>query len=72
MAVKLIVDSTFDITPQVRARVDVVPLTIHFGEQEYIDGITIDSKAFYEKLGESDMLPTTCQATPFVFEEAFR
>ena len=72
MAVKLIVDSTFDITPQVRARVDVVPLTIHSGEQEYIDGITIDSKAFYEKLVESDMLPTTSQATPFVFEEAFR
>ena len=72
MAVKLIVDSTFDITPQVRARVDVVPLTIHFGEQEYIDGITIDSKTFYEKLVESDMLPTTSQATPFVFEEAFR
>ena len=72
MAVKLIVDSTFDITPQVRARVDVVPLTIHFGEQEYIDGITIDSKTFYEKLVESDVLPTTSQATPFVFEEAFR
>ena len=72
MAVKLIVDSSFDITPQVRARVDVVPLTIHFGEQEYIDGITIDSKTFYEKLVESDVLPTTSQATPFVFEEAFR
>ena len=72
MAVKIIVDSTFDITPQVRARVDVVPLTIHFGEQEYIDGITIDSKTFYEMLVESDVLPTTSQATPFVFEEAFR
>ena len=72
MAVKIIVDSTFDITPRVRQRVDVVPLTIHFGDKEYIDGITIDSKTFYEMLVESDTLPTTSQATPFAFEKAFR
>ena len=72
MRIKIIVDSTFDITPQVRQRVDVVPLTIHFGDKEYIDGITIDSKTFYEMLVESDVLPTTSQATPFAFEKAFR
>ena len=72
MNVKLILDSTADITPAVRARVDVVPLTIHFGDKEYIDGVTIDSKTFYEMLVESDVLPTTSQATPFAFENAFR
>ncbi len=72
MSVKIIVDSTADIIPQVRSCVEVVPLTIHFGEQEYIDGITIDAKAFYERLVESDVLPTTSQATPFAFEEVFR
>jgi len=72
MNVKIIVDSTADMPPQVRARVDVVPLTIHFGETEYIDGVTIDSKTFYEMLVESDVLPTTSQATPYAFETAFR
>ena len=72
MHVKIIADSTADMIPAVRSRVEVVPLTIHFGEEEYIDGITIDSRTFYEKLIESDVLPTTSQATPFVFEEAFR
>lgn len=72
MSIRIIVDSTADITPAVRNRVDVVPLTIHFGEKEYIDGVTIDSKTFYEKLVESDVLPTTSQATPFAFEKAFR
>jgi DegV family protein with EDD domain len=72
MSVKIIVDSTADLTPAVRSQVEVVPLTIHFGEEEYIDGVTIDSRTFYEKLIESDVLPTTSQATPFVFEEAFR
>ena len=72
MNVKLIVDSTADLTAQVRSRVEVVPLTIHFGEEEFIDGVTIDSRTFYEKLIESDVLPTTSQATPFAFEEKFR
>ena len=72
MGVKIIVDSTADLTPKVRQSVDVVPLTIHFGEKEYIDGVTIDSKTFYEMLMESDVLPTTSQATPFAFEKAFR
>ena len=72
MSVRIIVDSTADLRPQVRSRVDVVPLTIRFGDEEYIDGITIDSRTFYEKLIESDVLPTTSQASPFAFEELFR
>ncbi len=72
MPIKIIVDSTADITPRVREQVEVVPLTIHFGEKEYIDGVTIDSKTFYELLVESDVLPTTSQATPYAFQTAFR
>ena len=71
MKVRIIVDSTADLIPEVERRVKVVPLTIHFGEQEFIDGVTIDSKKFYEMLVESDVLPTTSQATPFAFSEAF-
>lgn len=72
MNVKIVVDSTADLIPAVRSQVEVVPLTIRFGEEEYIDGVTIDSHTFYEKLIESDVLPTTSQASPFAFEEAFR
>ena len=72
MGIRIIVDSTADLTPQVRSRVTVVPLTIRFGEEEFIDGITIDSRTFYEKLIESDVLPTTSQASPYDFEETFR
>lgn len=72
MSVKIIVDSTADLIPQVRSRVVVVPLTIRFGEEEYTDGVTIDSHTFYEKLIESDVLPTTSQASPYDFEEKFR
>ena len=71
MKVKIIVDSTADLTPQVQSRVQVIPLTIRFGDKEYIDGVTIDSKMFYEMLTTGQDLPTTSQATLFVFEEAF-
>ena len=71
MNVKIIVDSTADLTAEAQKCVTVVPLTIRFGEEEYIDGVTIDSHKFYEMLIESDVLPTTSQANPAVFEEVF-
>ena len=61
---RIIVDSTADLVPKIKERVYTVPLTVHFGQEEYIDGVTIDHKTFYEKLVESDVLPTTSQATP--------
>ena len=71
MNVKIIVDSTADLTPEAEARVTVVPLTIHFGDEEFVDGVTINSRQFYEKLVESDALPSTSQATPYAFGEVF-
>ena len=71
MKTRIIVDSTADLTSEYKARVHTVPLTVHFGEEEYIDGISIDHKTFYEKLVESDVLPTTSQATPDAFIQAF-
>ena len=72
MNVRIIVDSTADLLPQIRQRLTVVPLTVRFGDEEYIDGVTITQREFYEKLIESDVMPTTSQASPYVFEEAFR
>ena len=72
MSVRMIVDSTVDLTPEIQAQMQVVPLTIHFGEEEYIDGVTITGHEFYEKLVESEVLPTTSQATPFAFEKVFK
>lgn len=72
MKTRIIVDSTADLYPELKSRVGAVPLTVHFGEEEYLDGVTIDHKTFYEKLVESDQLPTTSQATPDSFIKEFR
>ena len=71
MSVRIMTDSTADLQPQVAQQVTVVPLTIHFGEREYVSGVDIDAKKFYEMLVESDVLPTTSQPTPFAFGEVF-
>ena len=49
---RIIVDSTADLVPEIKERVYTVPLTVRFGQEEYIDGVTIDHKTFYEKLVE--------------------
>lgn len=71
MKTRIIVDSTVDLMPEFKSRVHTVPLTVHFGDEEYIDGVTIDHKTFYEKLIESDVLPSTSQATPDAFMKEF-
>lgn len=72
MNVKIIIDSTADTTAAVRKKCAVVPLTVNFGGTEYIDGVTIDHVAFYEKLVESDVLPTTSQPTPDAFAKEYQ
>ena len=71
MSTRIIVDSTADLLPHIKEQVFVVPLTVHFGNEEYIDGVTIDHKAFYEKLIETDVHPSTSQATPDGFLKAY-
>ena len=72
MNVRIVVDSTADTSSEIRDRLTVVPLTVNFGDQEYVDGITITHKQFYEKLVESDVMPTTSQPTPEAFADVFR
>lgn len=71
MSVRIITDSTVDVPEQARRKMQAVPLTIHFGSEELIDGVTIDKRQFYEKLAASEDLPTTSQATPAAFGAVF-
>lgn len=71
--VKIITDSTADFTAAEAAElgIDIVHLRTRFGDEEYIDGVDITPHQFYEKLVESDVLPTTSQPSPAEFEAAF-
>ena len=71
MSVRIVIDSTVDVPESIKKKMTVVPLSILFGDEAYVDGVTITHKEFYEKLIESDVLPTTSQATPASFVEIF-
>ena len=72
MAIKIITDSASDITVSNREDLIILPITITFHGTEYEDGINLSHKEFYEKLIESEELPTTSQISPYTFEEAIR
>ena len=72
MKVRLIIDSTTNIPEKIRSRFTIIPLKVRFGDEEFIEGITIDDKRFYEKLIESDVLPTTSQPSPEDFAKAYK
>ena len=69
--VRIIVDSSTDMASRLCDQVEVVPLTVMFGEEEYRDGIDLSRDEFYRKLEAGTDLPTTSQATPAAFEDVF-
>lgn len=72
MKVRIIIDSTADVIPEIRERLTVVPMTVCFGDKEYISGVNLTHEEFYEKLVETDEMPTTSQATLAVFDKYFK
>lgn len=74
MAIKILTDSASDILPAEAAAmgITVVPLTVTFGDTGYQDAINLTHREFYEKLIESDTLPTTSQVAPAEFSDYFR
>ena len=72
--IKLIVDSTVDLTPELYKEYDmhVVPLSVNFGEDNYKDGETITRDELYARVKKDKMLPSTAAVSPQTFEEIFR
>lgn len=67
----LLTDSASDIAAGSIDGVHILPLKIFFGDEEYLDTITLSHEEFYKKLIESNTLPTTSQIPPYEFEKAF-
>lgn len=72
--IEIITDSTSDIAPALAEElgVRVLPLTVHFGEEAFRDGLDISNADFYERLRGAQTLPTTSQINPDAFVSAFR
>ena len=71
--IKILVDSACDLeqSDAQALGVSLLPLQIRFGEEEFLDGVTLSHRAFFEKLIETNTLPQTSQINEYRFEEAF-
>lgn len=74
MSMRIIADSACDLTAEQAEKLNIrlLPLKTIFGDDEFLDGVTISHKEFYEKLVESDIMPTTSQIPPHEFETVFK
>jgi DegV family protein with EDD domain len=72
--VRVVTDSACDLSPDLcrELGVEVVPLTIRFGEQEFIDRKELTTDQFWTKLAASNALPETAAPSVGAFEECFR
>jgi DegV family protein with EDD domain len=73
MTVKIITDSLSDITSDLADGLDitVVPLTVLFGHEQYLDRVTITTDEFYLRLINGNVWPTTTQPTPKAFADIY-
>jgi EDD domain protein, DegV family len=76
--IHIVTDSTSDLTPQllqeagVEDTVHIVPLTVHFGDEEYRDGVDLSRERFYQMLTQREEMPRTSQPSPAAFADVYR
>ena len=73
MTVRIVTDSSCDL-PQDMADalgITIVPLSVRFGDTEYIDRTTITTDEFWAKCSQSPVLPETAAPAPGQFKNAY-
>lgn len=71
--IAIVTDSTADLPKEIAKKnaITVVPLKVNFQDKNYTEGVDITNQEFYEKLEESNTLPTTSQPSPSDFSKAY-
>lgn len=72
--VRIITDSLCDLTMThaKELNIDILPLLVRFGEEEFKCGVELSNEEFYEKLETSSAAPSTAAVNPYEFEEVFQ
>jgi len=74
MKIALVTDSTCDLNSALTQKynINIIPLRIHFGTEEYIDGVDISSLSFFEKLNNNLHMPKTSKPSKQTFLDKYR
>lgn len=73
MKIKIIADSVSDIPKEIAKNLDIeiLPLSVNFGSEMYLDGIDLTTKEFFDKLKKCKKLPTTSQVNVGTLTKSF-
>ncbi len=74
MTIRLVTDSACDLPADLVAQhgIEIVPLSIRFGDDEFVDRTELSAEAFYRLMSERPELPQTAAPAPGAFEAAYR
>ena len=74
MGVRIVSDSACDLPPELckELGIEIVPLTIRFGDDELVDRVELTTESFWQRLANSKVLPETAAPSVGAFESAFR
>lgn len=74
MGIRIITDSICDVPKEYveKYNIRVMPLTVHFGDETFKDGVDLTLEEFLTKLEKSEVLPTTSQIPPVEFLHVFK
>jgi DegV family protein with EDD domain len=73
MSVRIVTDSAGDLPRETAEQLDitVVPVTVFFGEEAYLDGVEMDAETFFQRLPNSPQLPRTSQPSVAQFVDVY-
>lgn len=73
MGIRIVVDSTSDLTDEIieKYNIKMVPLTVNFENESFLDKVELSTKEFFDKLEAAEKLPTTTLVSPGTFVEVF-
>jgi len=73
MKLAIVTDSVSDISPKIakELNIKVVPLTVIFGTEQFLDGIELSNAEFFKKLETDPNHPSTSQPSPEAFVKTY-
>jgi len=74
LSIRVVTDSSCDLPQSLvdALRIEIVPLTIRFGDEEFVDREELGTDEFWYRLEHSKLLPETAAPSPGAFEAKFR
>ena len=71
--IRVVTDSSCDLPPALAEQygIDIVPLTVRFGTEEFVDRRDLTPSQFWTRVAASPVLPETAAPSPGAFEEAY-